>query len=265
MELMITLLQQHGSHPGPAVEQPFATSTVQKRSKKTGKMDKEHWANLLVAIGDSQQFMEMIRGLRWEEGLSVGALHLIKSRLSMAHLESECDTADGTKNGGNTLESSSDQLITISAARHASKGVASMCIFAVSIVDYHHKLEAFKKVQVRFERLRRDLASKLKSQVLHLQSDASSLFVYPVLQREMTMRTFTEHSELPHLEEEEEGASDEEIEEVQRVLSRLQLQFDEAVMGKHQLTRTCQQLTEKLKLAQDMLERYSMYVPYERG
>ena len=70
------------------------------------------------------------------------------------------------------------------------------------------------------------------------------------------MRSFTEQSELPHLEEEEEeGAKEEEIDEAQRVLSRLQLEFDEAVMEKHQLARTCLQLTEKLKLARDMLER----------
>ena len=69
------------------------------------------------------------------------------------------------------------------------------------------------------------------------------------------MRSFTEHPELPHLEEEEEGMREEEMEEVRQVLSQLQLQFDEAVMSKHQLARTCQQLTEKLKLAGDMLER----------
>ena len=177
MELIISLLQQHGGHPGATSDQPSTTPTMQKHAKKTGKLDKEHWANLQAAIGDSQRFMEMIRGLRWEDGLSMGAVHLIKSRLSMAHLETEGDVTNGAKNGSGTLESGSDQLITISAARHASKGVASMCTFAVNIVNYHYKLEAFKKVQVRLEHLRKDHASKLKWQVTSLESEPLSLYV----------------------------------------------------------------------------------------
>lgn len=76
-----------------------------------------------------------------------------------------------------------------------------------------------------------------------------------MLQRESAARSFPERSELPHLEEVEEGVKDEDIEEVQRALAHLQQLFDEAVIGKHQLTQSCQQLTEKLKLAGDLLER----------
>lgn len=166
MELMLTLLQQCGSHQGVGLDHPPSSFMPQRQSKRTGKIDKDLWMSLLVAIGDSQQFMEMVRGLRWEEGLSTVAVQIIKSRLSTAHSGSEWGVAGGAKRSGSGRE----QLITVSMARHASESAASMCIFAVSIVHYHQQLETFKKAHTRAERLRRDLASEQKRQVERDQS-----------------------------------------------------------------------------------------------
>ena len=40
-------------------------------------------------------------------------------------------------------------------------------------------------------------------------------------------------------------------------MEQLQQQFDKAVMQKHSLGQTCQQLAEKLKSANNLLERYT--------
>ena len=41
-------------------------------------------------------------------------------------------------------------------------------------------------------------------------------------------------------------------------LTELKRQFDETVMEKHNLSKTCQQLVTKLKLARNLLERFAV-------
>ena len=45
-------------------------------------MEKEAWQAIQVAIGDSQRFLDLLAGLKWEEGLSPDAVNLIESRLA---------------------------------------------------------------------------------------------------------------------------------------------------------------------------------------
>ena len=56
-------------------------------------------------------------------------------------------------------------------------------------------------------------------------------------------------------EEEEREVSEEELLRIGEELADLQNQFDQAVMEKHRLKKTCQQLSEKLKLAKSVLDR----------
>ena len=45
------------------------------------------------------------------------------------------------------------------------------------------------------------------------------------------------------------------LQKIEEELADIKVQFDSAVMEKHTLKKSCQQLTEKLKLAKTILER----------
>ena len=56
--------------------------------------------------------------------------------------------------------------------------------------------------------------------------------------------------------EEEAELGEEDVERLQSEVRELQASFDRAVMEKYSLGQTCQQLAEKLKSANHLLERY---------
>ena len=68
-----------------------------------------------------------------------------------------------------------------------------------------------------------------------------------------------DHADLPGIEEEPE-VSEELLATLREELVSLQAQFDESVMEKYGLSKTCQDVSTKLKLAKSLLERYIQYV-----
>ena len=56
-------------------------------------------------------------------------------------------------------------------------------------------------------------------------------------------------------EEDEEEVGEAVLQRINEELAAIKVQFDSAVMEKHTLKKSCQQLTEKLKLAKTILER----------
>ena len=168
MELMISLLQTNRtpSHPSDS-HLPHVLSGVSQESSGSKrkslaslpsgtKVDKERWSQIQLAMGDSQHFLDLINGLNWEEGLSREAVDLVESTLATSHakvLDSATSTADSTI-------SSTDYggLITVSMARHASEATASMCAFAIAIVNYQYLFEPYRIARERADKLRKDIA-----------------------------------------------------------------------------------------------------------
>lgn len=159
MELMLTLLRQHGSAgeslleastgdivPGPITPRRRRSSVTSVASISTTRIDREQWNSIQLAISDSQKFLDLIKNLKWESGLSSDAVNLIKSRLSM----DEDAGSDGRRRSLSGFKP--DELITISMARHAAESAAHMCAFAVSIVKYN---ESFKPYMVAKENMER--------------------------------------------------------------------------------------------------------------
>jgi hypothetical protein len=157
MELMLTLLWQHGSagesqeastgdaFPGSVTPRRRRSSTS-AASASTTRMDREQWNSIQLAISDSQKFLDLIKNLKWESGLSADAVNLIRSRLSM----DEDTSSDGRRKSLTGFKQG--DLITISMARHAAESAAHMCAFAVSIVKYN---ESFKPYMIATENMER--------------------------------------------------------------------------------------------------------------
>ena len=184
MDLMLTLLKQYGVDPqissaseGSSSSTPGHVNTAGKKKKasfstsstsasaQTTKLEKEQWYAIQIAIGDSQRFLDLLNGLKWEEGLSTDAVNLILSKLAVpgknappfpAASDSKTSGAgaaamDRSVSGNDRTKGTSDsQLITVSMARHAAESAANMCGFAVSIVEYN---ESFKPYKIAAERL----------------------------------------------------------------------------------------------------------------
>lgn len=168
MELMLTLLKQYGVDPqtgssseGSSSSTPGHMGLSMSKKKKnafsaaaqTAKLEKEQWNAIQIAIGDSQKFLDLLNGLKWEDGLSTDAVNLILSKLAIPGKNvpfSVSDTKDGPSKGVNQPVSASESrnvpenLITISMARHAAESAASMCAFAVSIVEYNDSFKPYK-------------------------------------------------------------------------------------------------------------------------
>lgn len=165
MELMLTLLNQYGSMvkqnlsgstpdsnsscstPGNSV---IFTSKKKKHgsSANTAEMEKEQWNSIQIAIGDSQKFMDMLKNLKWEEGLSTDAVNLILSKLAVpgrnVPLSNSKTKVDGSDERFLSSAVDKQSFITVSSARYAAEPASLMCAFAISIVEYNDMLPPYK-------------------------------------------------------------------------------------------------------------------------
>ena len=89
----------------------------------TPRESKGKWTAIKLAIGDSQNFLDLISALNWREGLTIEAVNLIKSYLDVE----ESGEGEGSSRQG---------LVSLSAARHAAEVVGTMFGFAAGIVRY---------------------------------------------------------------------------------------------------------------------------------
>lgn len=168
MELMLTLLQQYRADPqtGSASEGSSSNTTpghapplASKKKKaafsgtaETAKLEKEQWNAIQIAIGDSQNFLDLLNGLEWENGLSTDAVNLILSKLAIPGKNVPLSDSEASKSGGSreSKGGTAEGLITVSMARHAAESAANMCGFAVSIVEYN---DSFKPYKIALEQL----------------------------------------------------------------------------------------------------------------
>ena len=72
-------------HPPPTKKRAPGGGTTSSVSTDSSKMEKEQWTAIQLAIGDSQKFLDLLNGLKWENGLSADAVNLIESRLATSH------------------------------------------------------------------------------------------------------------------------------------------------------------------------------------
>ena len=169
MELMLTLLNQYGTAAGEQSSSsaedssssgtPGHMATFMSKKKKIGpsaastaKMEKEQWNTILLAMGDSQKFLDMLNSLKWEDGLSTDASNLILSRLAVPGRNVPQSESDSSIDKSDDRSKSKDSLISISMARYAAEAAGFMCAFAVAIVEY---TDTFKPYKIAAEKLSR--------------------------------------------------------------------------------------------------------------
>ena len=112
-------------------------------------MESKQWLSIQLAIGDSQNFLDLINSLKWEEGLSPDAVNLIESRLATSKVAEETPSSGANSQTGGAHP----ELITERMAKHAAECVSVLCSFAVAIVIYTKSFKPFKVVTEKIQRL----------------------------------------------------------------------------------------------------------------
>lgn len=120
-------------------------------------MEREQWLSIQLAIGDSQRFLDLLSGLKWEDGLCTDAINLIESKLSTSTQESTHSLKGAGLSRKASIPSTGPgegprQRITVSMAKHAAESAATMCAFAVAIVQYHHSFKSYRVAAEKKER-----------------------------------------------------------------------------------------------------------------
>ena len=140
-------------HPLPTKKRPPGGVYTSSISTDSSKMEEEQWMGIQLAIGDSQKFLDLLNGLKWENGLSPDAVNLIESRLATSH--TNLAAAEPSGSVPSTADSTGPQQpsrITVSMARHAAESAATMCGFAVAIVEYHYSFRPYKLAVEKLQR-----------------------------------------------------------------------------------------------------------------
>ena len=156
---MLNLLQKYGaplSGDTSSLNVPTYRKTTSMSSSVNSKMEREHWSQLQIAIGDSQRFLDLLNNLKWEEGLSNDAVALIESKLAT----SDTSSTPSLKRQSSTSDSSTSNstgLITVAMAKYASESAAIMCAFAVAIVNYQYSFQPHLNALKKVEKLNKDL------------------------------------------------------------------------------------------------------------
>lgn len=116
-------------------------------------MEKEQWTAIQLAIGDSQKFLDLLNGLKWENGLSADAVNLIESRLATSHTNlTAAEPSGSVPSTADSTGSHQPSRITVSMAKHAAESAATMCGFAVAIVEYHYSFKPYKLAAEKLQR-----------------------------------------------------------------------------------------------------------------
>ncbi|KAL5457324.1 hypothetical protein EMCRGX_G034572 [Ephydatia muelleri] len=244
MELIITLLQQHGAEiaePSAILTRlitlPIGQNSLFQRRQSTSSsvqsvnIENKQWLSIQQAIGDSQNFLDLINNLKWEEGLSCDAVSLIESKLATSNV------AEERLSPSIPAGSSQPELITARMAKHAAECVSVLFSFAVAIVTYTKSLKPFKIAAEKIKRLKQELANLEASLTMSSQLSEQKL-VPPALGGVA----------------EEVEVSEEDVLQLQRQLQAMKKSFDRAVVDKHGLDQSYQAIADKLRSSNHLLE-----------
>ena len=127
---------------------PSSTTSLTKPPHKTAET-KDQWAAIKLAIGDSQNFRDLITALHWEDGLTIEAVNLITSRLNV---ESRSEKSQRWSSTPPSAPAQQHAKVTFTAAKHAAEIVGMIFGFAVGMVEY---TSVYQTHQLATDKLRR--------------------------------------------------------------------------------------------------------------
>ena len=244
MEIVLTLLHHNSCGDTPTEESLLMLQ--KKRSANTlhnSKLEREQWQSIQLDIGDSQRFLDLLAAFKWENGLDTFSINFIESMLVTSKNNSPSPTnsqvqASPSSSGGATA------LISVNTARYASEAVAIMCAYVIAIADYHYLIEP---CQLAGEKVLQcmNVVRRLHNSGRSTSRSGEDIEFIPINHRFLSSGGTEGIDEILELDEDELRSEIESIEN----------EYDKLVIKKHKLGLECSSLSEKLKLAKQLLER----------
>ena len=242
MEMMLTLLHHNSSLGETSTEASYdalSTTLLQKKKSastlQSSKLEREQWQAIQLAIGDSQKFLDLLNAFKWENGLDSYSINLIESMLVTSRVSSGAVQDSPSSSGGSTA------LISVTTARYASEAVAIMCAYTVAITEYHYLIAPCKEATDNMLFLTNALR-KLQNSARTESGVADEEFI-PI--RHRFLSTSEGLDVLAELEEDD----------LKHEIDGIEDEYDKLVIKKHKLGVECANLSEKLKLAKQLLGR----------
>ena len=245
MEMILTLLHHNSSLGGPPTEASYdtlSTTLLQKKKSastlQSSKLEREQWQAIQLAIGDSQKFLDLLNAFKWENGLDSYSINLIESMLVTSRVGSgtvQESPSSSSGGGGSTA------LISVTTARYASEAVAIMCAYTVAIAEYHYLIAPCQEAADNVSHFTNALR-KLQSSARTESGIADEEFI-PIHHRFLS--TSEKLDILAELEEDD----------LKHEIDGIENEYDKLVIKKHKLGVECTKLSEKLKLAKQLLGR----------
>ena len=242
MEMMLTLLHHNSSLGETSTEASYdalSTTLLQKKKSastlQSSKLEREQWQAIQLAIGDSQKFLDLLNAFKWENGLDSYSIDLIESMLVTSRVSSGAVQDSPSSSGGSTA------LISVTTARYASEAVAIMCAYTVAITEYHYLIAPCKEATDNMLFLTNALR-KLQNSARTESCAADEEFI-PI--RHRFLSTSEGLDVLAELEEDD----------LKHEIDGIEDEYDKLVIKKHKLGVECANLSEKLKLAKQLLGR----------
>ena len=252
MEMMLTLLQHNssvdattnGGEESLSSHHSSIMNLQKKRSANTlqnSKLDREQWQAIQLAIGDSQKFLDLLGAFKWENGLDTYSINLIESMLVTSK---NSDQLQGMVQASPGSASGPTALISVNTARYASEAVAIMCAYVIAIADYHYLIEPCHQASDNVLQCM-NAYRRLQNSGRSLSSTGDVEFI-PITHRFLSGTT-EGIDEIAELELDEDA--------LQSEIEYIESEYDKLVIKKHKLGLECSNLSEKLKLAKQLLER----------
>ncbi|XP_028415382.1 dynein heavy chain 8, axonemal-like isoform X2 [Dendronephthya gigantea] len=210
-----------------------------------GKMDRQTWKAIQTFMSDSQKFAEALHGVSWEEGLSDDIVRSVEPFFAKNELgELGKSLRSGTSKGNTSPGKHSPQTerrhsvgITVTAARYSSEDAVILVEYVLSLLEYTKKYKPYRKVLDYIAELsaEQEEHEKLTDDERYSEDDF--------------------HEEKPADGEPEPVLTEADLPRLEQELETLQEEFDKAVMVKYDLQDEVNASSERLRVAQELLQR----------
>ncbi|XP_068697910.1 dynein axonemal heavy chain 8-like [Montipora foliosa] len=214
-----------------------------------GKVDRPTWKVIQQTMNDSQKFVDSLHNVPWKDGLPDDILKGVQSFLAAS---TGGDVNDGdlgtaspgasasmyqTSLGGRTSVATDrrPQGITITAAKYSSEDAAVLVEYTVALVEYTRLYKPYRK------------ANDYLQELLREQEDG-------VLSTEVEEKVEFQEKEKVPTPEPEADLTEADLPGLQEDVSKLQREYDDAVVVKHNLKNDVESCTERLKAATGLLQ-----------
>ena len=149
--------------------------------------DSTRWKQMQLAMNDSGRFVDMVRGVSWEDGLKPNLRTALESFLAKSETgelgvtqdgsvsEATTEVTSASKKADKKTASSSGGGITIKAASFASDEAGVLVQYVIAIVEYSKKCAPLQEAADKLKEIDKEVAD-IKKLMEQRKQEVSTIF-----------------------------------------------------------------------------------------